>query len=161
MTMADIIQIAILVILTVTMLLFLRQLRLQSRVLNAQLLRDRFEMYWKTYEPVTEEDVQELHLYPDDYMDNDKYQKVYKDNPQKIRRYIGMLTLYEYLAFSYTLKTLHLPDPLGYKWTERWTRDLLENDEFRDVHLYQKEYYPEFAVYIDRILATLHAETEQ
>jgi hypothetical protein len=152
MTVTDIIQIATLAILAITLILFVMQIKLQNKVLNAQLLRDRFEMYWQTYEPVTQEEVQELHLYPDDYMDIIKYETVYKNDPIKIKRYIGLLSLYEYLAFSYTMKRLRLPDPLGYQWTESWASDLLEYPEFKEVHEYHKEYYPEFAKYVDEVI---------
>lgn len=100
-----------------------------------------------------------LHLYHDDCMDLEIYETVYKNDPLKIKRYIGLLSLYEYLAFSYTMKELQLPDPLGYQWTERWATDLLEYPEFRQIHEYHKEYYPEFANYIDEALQERKVES--
>ena len=127
-------------------------MRTQNRLLKAQILGDRLEMYWKTYDPVTDEEIREFHLLPDDYIDKEKYDTHYKNDPEATRKYISLLSLYEYLAFTYSLKKLKLPDPMGYNWTERWAIDLLEYKEFIDVHEYHKNYYPEFGKFIDNIL---------
>lgn len=129
-----------------------KQVETQNKMLNAQLLRDRLDMYWKTYEPVTVDDIKEFTLLLDDYMDRKKYEESYQDDNDSIRRYISLLTLYEYLAFTYTLKTLELPDPLGKDWTEHWAKDLLHYKEFIDVHEYHKSYYHEFGSFIDVVI---------
>lgn len=152
MDTGDYIQTAILLVLTATLFAWVWQIVIQNRLLKAQILRDRLEMYWQTYEPVSDDEVQELHLIPEDYMDKLKYEVHYKKNPEAIRRYITMLALYEYLAFTYSLIKLKLPDPLGYDWTKRWAKDLLEYIEFLYVHEYHNEYYPEFAAYVDGVL---------
>jgi len=109
-------------------------------------------MYWKTYEPVSDEQLKEFHLLVEDYMDIIKYEKNYKDNDDAIRKYLTLLRLYEYLAFTHSLKRLKLPDPLGGEWTEHWARDLLGYEEFVDVHEYHKDYYPEFKKFIDKAI---------
>jgi len=152
MSIGDYIQTGIMLILAATLIALLVQMRTQNHLLKAQILGDRLEMYWKTFEPVTEEEISEFHLLIDDYMDKEKYDNYYKNEPEATRKYISLLSLYEYLAFTYSLKKLKLPDPMGYNWTERWAKDLLEYKEFRDVHEYHKDYYPEFGKFIDNTL---------
>lgn len=152
MSISDKIQIAILIVLAGTLLLIWRQQITQNRVLKAQILRDRLEMYWKVLEPIKEDVLKEFHLLVEDYMDKNKYEEIYRDNYDAIRKYITLLRLYEYLAFTYSLKRLKLPDPLGGEWTEHWARDLLDYKEFLDVHEYHKDYYPEFRKFIDKAI---------
>ena len=85
-------------------------------------------------------------------MDQQKYHNIYKDNPDALRKYIGLLKLYEYLAFTYSLRKLNVLDPLGYEWPERWAKDLLRHHEFLEGHDHHKSYYPHFAEYIDKII---------
>ncbi|MBI3089690.1 MAG: hypothetical protein HYY96_03410 [Candidatus Tectomicrobia bacterium] len=151
MPVTDYIQIVIAVVLTGTLVILAWQLVIQNRLLKAQVLDSRFQMYWKTYEPVSDAEVEQVNLYPEDYMSEERYQ-IYRENPTAIRKYLGLLSLYEYLAFSYSLKKLRLPDPLGYTWTERWAKDLLGYPEFLEVHNYHREYYPDFAKYIDSLV---------
>lgn len=152
MTTTNYIQLAGAIISVLALLAILRQLIIQNRIFKAQMLKDRFDMYWKTVEPVSDESLKQVAVYPEDYVDREVYESTYKGNPDALRKYIFMLQLYEYLAFTYGLKQYHLPDPLGYEWTERWARDLLAEQEFRDVHRYHGPYYPYFAAYIDRLM---------
>lgn len=152
LTPSDFIQICILIVLFATLLAILRQMVIQNRLFKAQLLRDRFEMYWKTYEPIAEEEIKELEVYPNAYMDNKKYETSYKGNPISIRKYIGMSKLYEFLAFTYALKQLKLQDPMGYRWTELWTEELVSQKEFLDAHEYWGHYYPPFAKFVDELI---------
>ena len=108
MQIADIIQLLILAVLSISVLLLVIQTHLQNKLLRAQLLRDRLEMYWKTYEPVSDDHIREFNDYPDDYMDTQVYESRYKGNTNAIRRYIYTSMLYEYLAFTYSLKTLSI-----------------------------------------------------
>jgi hypothetical protein len=118
---------------------------LQNRLMKAQILRDRFEMYWQLYEPVTDAHVENLRLYPQDYMPLDMYKAKYETNEPSLRRYICMSRLYEYLAFTYSLHhVLKVPDPLGPNWTQKWTDTLAVVPEFRDVHVAYHDYYPKF-----------------
>lgn len=153
MTISDAIQIAILLVLAGTLVLVWRQIIIQNRVLKAQLLRDRFEMLWKTHEPVSDDELKEFHLLMEDYMDETIYENNYKGNNEAIRRYISLLGLYIYLAFTYSLKKLKIPDPLGPEWTEHWATDLLNYKEFIDVHEYLKRFYPEFGAFIDGVIS--------
>ena len=161
MTTSDIIQLAILAVLAATLTAVFRQLMIHNRLLQAQILRDRFDMYWKTYEPVSDADMEELRLVPDDYMNLQKYETTYKNNPTALRKYVSLLQTYEYLAFCFLLKRLQLPDPLGYAWTEKWATDLLEHKEFVDVHQHQKKYYPEFAEFIARAIRKRESQDPQ
>lgn len=153
MTMADYIQLSIFIVMTITLVAILWQSVIQNRLLKSQILKDRFEMYWKTYEPISREEVEELKIYPKDYMNSQKYEKEYKNDDTAIRRYIGMSKLYEYLAFTYTLKQLKIPDPLGPSWLEIWTRELVNVKEFCDVHEHYRNYYPPFEKLIDEFIS--------
>jgi hypothetical protein len=56
--------------------------------------------------PGYNEEIAEVDLYPDDYMDLSKYEATLRHS-----RYLGLLALYEYLAFTYSLRKLDVPDP--------------------------------------------------
>lgn len=151
MTTPDYIQIAILIVMFGTMLVFLRMVILQNRLLKSQIIRDRFESYWKTYGSVSESEMREAHLLPENYMNTEKYEQFYKHNEEALYRYIQVSHLYEFLAFSHLLKDKKLVDPLGEIWTVRWLKTLIGYKEFEDVHSYFKCSYPEFAKYVDEL----------
>jgi hypothetical protein len=131
----------------------LEQTQIQTALLNAQLLRDRLEAYWKTYQPVTDAQVAELRLYPEDYMDRELFRQRYARDEPAIRRYIYMSLLYEYLGFTHKLPALGVPDPLGAEWVRRWTNELLACAEFRDVHEQYRGYLPEYEGLVDELMA--------
>ena len=87
MSTSDVIQIAIPLVLLATLIAVSRSMVVQNRLFKAQLLRDRFDMYRWTLEPLTENHIKDLEAYPDDYMDRSKYENEYKDNDQGIRKY--------------------------------------------------------------------------
>jgi len=153
MSKTEYIQFGIGVIYLGTLVVILGQVFVQNRIFKAQMLKDRFEMYWKTVEPVSEVAVRQLTVFPADYMDASLFKSKYQGNDDAIRKYIYVLQVYEYLAFTYGLKRYHLPDPLGYQWTEAWTHDLLSEPEFLEIHTYHKGYYPYFASYVDGLLS--------
>jgi hypothetical protein len=129
-----------------------RELRVQNRLLNAQLLKDRFEMYWRTsYEPVTDADTQDFLISPTDYMNDKLYKESYEGNIGAIRRYIFMSRRYEYLAFTFTMRELGVPDPLGPDWVEVWASELIDSPEFLHVQGEYRRYYPKFAAFIDSL----------
>jgi len=159
MTLTDSIQVAILAIMAATFVAMVVQMRTQNRMVSAQLLRDRFETYWEAITTdVSDDDIRAFHDLPDNYIDLGKYSESYEGNEEKLRKYIRLLNLYEYLAFSFSMRKLRLPDPLGHFWTEEWTKDLLAHIEFLDVHEYHKRFYPDFANYIDNVLRLRHME---
>lgn len=151
MSMGDYIQIGILLVLTATLIAIVWQIRTYNRLFNAQVLRDRFEMYWKTYDPISDNQIKEFELIPDDYINIEKYENYYKGNKDAIHKYLIYLQLYEYLALAHKLYELGINDPLGHV-TEKWTEDLLKINEFIDVHDYHKRFYPEFAKLIETYL---------
>jgi hypothetical protein len=169
-----------LVILTLTFALLVIQLFFQHKIFIAQLHRDRFELYWKIYEPVTEDHVQDLKVAPESYMTVNLHEEKYKEQRIKIMRYIHMARAYEYLAFTYAgldlryqknsrsdgrsnpkstrlnkvfiwyEKMLAIKDPLGNNWIEQYTDDLMTSDEFKDAHNVYGKYYPDYAAFVDR-----------
>ena len=145
----DYIQFGILAVLGFTLSLAVWQTRTQNRLYSAQLLRDRFEMYWKMYEPVSQGQLEELEEFPEDFIDLKVYEEKYKGHDKMLRKYIGMAQRYEYLAFAHGLEELHLKDPLGYEWTRRCTRELLTDEVFLDVHRYFGGYYPHYTKFIE------------
>ncbi len=154
MHLADIIQMLIFTSMAVTVLFMAVQTRLQNRVLSAQLLRDRLDLYWKTYEPVTDDQLRQFADHPEDYfMSRPRYDELYKDHPTAARRHIQMSMLYEYMAFTYKLKGLSIRDPLGKQWLELWTTHLLEDQEFLSVHQCFRGFYPEYEAFVDHMAA--------
>ncbi len=143
------IQISILIILTFTFIAIYRQFLIQNKLFKAQLLKDRFEMYWNTYSPVTDEEVRSFKDFPDDWVSSELFINKYSDDEKKIRRYLSISKLYEYLAFTHQIQLVELPDLLGDQWLEKWTNDLLDEEEFLDVHHYYEDYYPEFQKFVN------------
>jgi len=132
----------------------LQQTNIQTSLFRAQLLRDQFESYWKTYAPVTDEQVADFYLYPDDYMLRTRSHEKYNNNDAAVRRFIYMSMLYEFLAF--TIKgdtTADSGAPLGRDWVKLWTSELVSSLEFRDVHQQYRGYYPEYELVVDEELA--------
>jgi hypothetical protein len=134
MTFANVISLLTLLVLSVSLLALALQVRVQNRVLRAQLLRDRFEMYWKTYEPVTDNHVRDFVKYPEAYMTKTLYEKHYAGRSDDIREYITMAMFYEYLAFTHCLRAMHITDPLGAQWADNWATVLSRSAVFWDVH---------------------------
>lgn len=124
------------------------QVLLQNNLLQAQILAHRYQALLTTDREITEGELLQVHRWPGIYM-SDKVYKKYKDNPDAMRKYLGALKLYVFLAFTYSLKSVNLPDPLGYEWTEKFAGTLLEYEEFCEVHALLKEYYPKFASFLD------------
>jgi hypothetical protein len=149
MDTSDKIQIIGIVILIITLIIMAVQTFLQNRLMKAQLLKDRYEMYMKTYEPVSEEEINELELYPRDYMSPSLYEAKYKNNRTAIKRYIYMYQLYDFLGFTYTLKKKGISDPIGEQFNNNWLCELLTCSEFIDVHNEYKSYFPKFQKYIN------------
>ena len=108
-------------------------------------------MYWRTYEPVEKEQISEFKLYPRDYMDISMYETRYQGNDNAIRRYIYMSQVYEFLSFTYALKMMRVPDPIGYHFVESWTKELISSPEFMDVHNQYRGYYPQFEAFVEHL----------
>jgi len=108
-------------------------------------------MYWRTYDPVSKEQVEELDMNPEDYMPSEQYRNAYRDNHSAKRRYLMLTQKYEYLAFLYALRNLGIRDPLGAHWLDNWVRDLSAEREFMEVNSHYRSYYPRFARLVDRI----------
>lgn len=153
MDIGDLIQLANVIVIMITLLVLLWQTIIQNRLSKAHLLRDRFEMYWRTYEPVSDQEVSEFHLKPTNYISQEQYDTLYKNDDKAIRKSIMMAKHYEYLAFLHTLKNMGLSDPLGSHWGELWTEFYIADEEFRHIHESYRNYYPEFAKFVDALLA--------
>lgn len=150
MTLADTLQLASLVIITATLGALVWQTAISNRIAKGQLLRDRFEMYWKLYEPVSDAQVKLFHLNYRDYIDSERYEQAYKNNDDAARQYISVAQYYEYLGFLTVLDKMGIRDPLGPEVMDLWTADLIGIPAFRDVHNHFKKYYPAYATIVDR-----------
>ncbi|MFH0878524.1 MAG: hypothetical protein V2A34_02315 [Lentisphaerota bacterium] len=159
MHLSDLIQLLILAAMTASVLFMAIQTRLQNRLLRAQLLRDRLDLYWKTYDPITEEQLQQFNDYPEDYfMNRQEYEEHYKGRTALARRHIQMSMLYEYMAFTYELKSLSIGDPLGQQWMKQWTCQLIQDGEFLKVHQYFRGFYPHYEAFVDHHMPEEHAD---
>ncbi len=152
LNIGEIIQFSILMVLLLTLLANFWQLIIQNRLFKAQLLRDRFQMYWKMYEPISDEEVKDLKIFPEDWIVPEKFETEYQNNDDRIKKYIRMSRLYEYLAFTFKLRKHKLPDPLGEEWLEIWLQGLVKEKEFRDVHFYYGNFYPDFKSLVDKLI---------
>jgi hypothetical protein len=126
----------------------IQQMEGQNKLLSAQLLKDRFDMYRTTSQPVTDEELGEFRRTPREYIDLRRYGEFYVGNDEKCKRYIYMSHVYEYLAFTHQIRMLGLPDPLGSHWLELWVGELKDEPEFQDVATYYEGYYPDFADFV-------------
>ncbi len=106
-------------------------------------------MYWKIYEAVSERQIAELKIMPEDYMDIKKYKDVYSQNDKMLIKYFKTLQTYEYMAFNYSLRSYKMPDPIGPQFLDKWVNYLHNMQEFKDIHAYIGDSYPIFKKYID------------
>jgi hypothetical protein len=128
-------------------------LAVQNALLQAQVLSQRFEMYWKTYAPATDEELAQVDLMPEDWMNPSNYDNKYKNDRNALRRYVTLVKIYEYLALVSTMEKLKLKDPLGDKWAELWAADLSKKPEFEEINVWYREYYPEFAKSVETLIS--------
>ncbi|MCL5036447.1 MAG: hypothetical protein M1269_04930 [Chloroflexi bacterium] len=173
MAPADYIQLGIGLILMVTFVAVLKQLKtvwkqleIQNSLLATQALKDQWEMYWKTYEFISDAEIKEFEDFVGDYISEDLFKNKYAGNSQAIRRYIYYTKIYEYLAFfacqkiwvikgltyaneshgnigSPVVKEEKMSRTLDAGWTAKWLADLINVQEFKDVHDYLSPYYPD------------------
>ena len=122
----------------------------QNKISKAQLLKDRFEMYWKIYGSITDDEIKLVHARPEDFMPRETYVK-FKEEDEVLRKYVLMSELVEYLAFTHELKNYGIKDTFGSDWVKLWTRDLKAVPEFLEIKEYYRDYYPKFAKFVDGI----------
>jgi hypothetical protein len=150
MSSNDAVQISIVLISFGTLLIVLYQTALQNRLLKAQIIKDRYDMFKGAMSPVSDEEVEMARIYPDNYFDMTTYNEHYKDNPELIKKYLFSWHVYEYMAFRYSIVRLKLPDPIGSN-LKVWVLDSIREKEFADVHAYIKTYHPIFGDYVERL----------
>jgi hypothetical protein len=151
LTAAEYIQIGIGIVLTVTLVMIWVQYRLQNRLLTAQVLHSRFDIYAAMCGFVSEAEVDAFESFPY-FIDKERYKSDYQNNRDAIRRYITCAKAYEYLAWVSKLRDSNLPDPFSGLTHRRWTKTLSEYVEFKDAHKYLQEYYPDFAKVAESIM---------
>jgi len=156
LTVSDIIQSINVLAVSVTLLVVARQVAIANKLANAQILRDRFEMYWRVASiKIDDQEVTSMMRDPDrSFLDRERFETYYKHDPERIRDYLYYGKLYEYLAFLHALKEMGVKDPLGPNWLPLWARDLASNPEFLDANDQYRPYYPKFAELVDKIKNT-------
>ena len=147
----DVFQLLNLLLVTISLIGLFIQLSIQNKLARAQLIKDRFDMYWQVYAPVTDDDVKRLQISPTDYISLDLYKSDYEGNQDRIKRLIHMSKLYEYLNFLYVLKSNGVSDPLGDKWAALWAADLVDLPEFIHIDNSYKDYYPDFHKFLRKL----------
>lgn len=150
MPITDIIQLIVAGMALLTLFVLVYQIKIQNDMFKSQLIRDRFDMYW-SWQPVTDDDVTEIELFPEEYFDSDVYQTDYQGNRDAIRKYLYVAHVYEYLAFAYGLVNTKIPDPMHHMHS-LWLSDMLQREDFLQVHRHIGRYYPDFAKKVERLL---------
>lgn len=151
-----IVQFSILLILVCTFFIY-------KNTLKSQLLKVRYEMYLKTFDNVSDQEMKDFKTFPNSVLKrhvfNDKREYYAKD--EKIRRYLTVSKLYEFLAFIYETKQLKLPNYLGDNWINKWTKDLLQENAFHDAHETNGSFYNSFSEFIEDQIKELPIITEK
>ena len=152
---ADIIQTGILfaTLLGVVVALFfgVDQVKKQNRMLRAQLVKDIFDMYQSAGRSISDEFVKHFEQYHFEYMDSELFQKRYRGNSDKIRKYVWVSEHYEMLAFAFSIRDMLKDQIINEKWMKMWLRDLKQHAVFDDVSATYGKYYREF----DRLVSTI------
>ena len=159
MTTIEYFQLAMGGITLVTLLILVWQTTIQNKLLQAQILKDRYDMFVEAQSPIRDDAIQLAHSYPDHYMSIDLYESRYKNDPTALHRYLYYSRLYEYLAFRYAMTQLRLPDPIGTN-LQQWIADIVDDREFVDVHNYSKWYHPRFGAYVESLLSKPSGSTK-
>lgn len=116
----------------------------QGRMVKSQLDINHFNMYQSVYQPVTDLQMRDLEDGPEQYMSVEIFKRKYKGRKKRIRQYISMTKIYEYLVYKLDSRERHRPYPLGEVWLNRWLVILRKNKTFLDVNKYLGPYHPEF-----------------
>jgi hypothetical protein len=128
-------------------------LAVQNKLLHSQILAQRFEMYWKTFSPISQEEIDQAALIPEDWMNPEEFWRKYHQDKSGLRRHMALVKCYEYLALMRSMRQLKLPDPLGYHWGDLWVKDLSSHPEFLQINDWYRVYYPDFASFVDSLQA--------
>ena len=129
------------------------QLRLQTKMLRMDLLRDRITMGWLTDKPITPEHIDSVKYYPENYIPR-KYRGKEKELTGKEKeltgKYLYLDQVYDYFLYVY-LSSKSVKDPLGKKWQEKWIEDLAGNKIFDDIREDNRDSFRKFDDYLEGI----------
>jgi hypothetical protein len=157
-----IVQGLIFIILVLTACSYYKQTRLQKEIHKSQQLKTRYEMYLKTHGCVSDQEIKDFKAFPNGVIKREIYDRkrqYYAEN-EKIRRYLTVSKLYEFLAFIYETKQLKIPNYLGVNWIKEWTKDLLKENAFHDAHETISIYYNDFKDFINEQISKLPTITK-
>ena len=101
LSVSDFIQALNVIAVTLTLLVIAWRVKIANRLSKAQILKDRFEMYWKvTHHPTDQREVDAMRADPEkSYLDINRFNEYYKGDDNRIRNYIEYSEVYEYLRF--------------------------------------------------------------
>jgi len=156
-----IIQLLILVILIITLVYYhvqtkihRKQTEIQNNLYKAQILRDRFDLYNSTKGLITTKHIDDFKKFNQDYID--EYTKYYSENEDNIHTYLYFGKIYEYLLYVYKLKEKYkLDDPIGDAWEKKWLKEYSDEQAFKDLRKFNKEFYPDFEEYLEEQINNL------
>ncbi len=164
---AWIIPVLTLIVLIGSAFFILRQLLIQKKILNAQLLKDRILLGWHTDEPVTDEHITNVEYLPSGYLPS-AYKKKYKDLKEAdlekkkelnctISKYLYLNKVYDYFLYTYILYgekkgkgKIKFTDPWGKEWQKKWLTVLKRDEVFMDYREFQFEGQKEFDGYLKK-----------
>ena len=145
MTQADKIQIAILVVLGLTLVASLVAQVYQIMLARANLLACRTDMYRWVHSAITQDDLADCHAYPEMIMARARFDDAYRDKPEALRRYLKLSRIYEYLALAHILEQYKVADSFGIAWGRTWGKVLMDDDMFKEVDEYYRPFYTPFS----------------
>jgi hypothetical protein len=119
--------------------------------LQAQAVRDRFEMYGSLWK-LTPEHLEAVRLSLTEFVDEDEVAEWAAAPEEKLRQVFATTRAYEYLYYSELWRQL-FGKMVGIVFVIRlWIRELGVTEHFRLVHLRQGRYYPDFAALVNLVL---------
>lgn len=140
------------IVLTATLIAIWRQMCTQNRMYESQLLLSQMQVYTNMNPAISEDQIKEVKLYPNEFMGMKAYLEKYKDDRDKTHKFIWMMQNYEYLAYCYLGYNELNSKQTGFN-EEAWLDELIKVEEFIDVHKAQGVYYPKFKEHVDKRIA--------
>lgn len=156
-----IIQLLILAVLIITLVYYhiqtkihRKQTEIQNNLYQAQILRDRFDLYNNTKGLITDEHIKDFEKFNQDYID--EYNEYYSENKDNIHTYLYLGKIYEYLLYVYKLREKYkLEDAIGDAWEKKWLNEYKNEQAFIDLRQFNKEFYPDFEKHLIRQIKNL------
>lgn len=155
---ADVIQFLILVVLALSLGAMVVTQVAQALMARAQLMSSRMTAYRWVLEPVTDEHVRDCEAYPEMVMTLARYEERYRGDPERLRRYLKLTRIYEYLAFAHGHKRRGIARAFRVAWGKDWSEWMVRDPMFWEVDEYYGQYHPAFSKHLRALGAPLRAK---